>query len=185
MLSIILYNIYNKKYIIYYLIKKDDIMSLEEDIQNWLLEEGMLREKKDDESADFHFIIEFPKDNILDVVQPKGKDCIVIGCATQVAPQHLELMSSASDKTKREFILNTQIDINKFLVDFELSINQDLLQQYIITETIFIDGLSKNEFINSIKRVFKAKIHCVWLIEKTFGSISPQSSPSNENSMFV
>ena len=161
------------------------IMTLEEDIQNWLLEEGMLREKKEDENADFHFVIEFPKDNILDVVQPKGKDCIVIGCATQVAPQHLELMTSASEKTKRDFLLNTQIDINKFLVDFELNINQNLLQQYIITDTIYIDGLSKHEFIKSIKRVFKAKIHCVWLIEKTFGSINQQSAPSNENSMFV
>jgi len=160
-------------------------MNIEENIQKWLIDEGMFREKKVDDNAEFHYIIEFPKDNIMDVVKPKGKDCIVIGCATQVAQEHISLMTSSSPETRRSFLLDLQFGINKYFVDFELNVNQDLLQQYIITDTIYEDGLTKNEFIRTIKRVFKAKIHCIWLIEKKFGRVSPVQKPSNENSMFV
>lgn len=155
---------------------------MEEKLQNWLIDEVQFHEKKFDENADFHYIIEFPKDNIMDIVKPKGKDCIVIGCATQVAQQHLDLMISSTPETRKEFILDVQFGINSYFVDFELNINKDLLQQYIISDTIYEDGLTKNEFMKSVKRVFKAKIHCIWLIDKKFGRIP---SKSNENDMFI
>lgn len=160
-------------------------MKTEEKVKNWLVDEGMFREKAADDNTDFHFIIEFPKDNIMDVVKPKGKDCIVIGCATQVSPEHVNLMVEAKDEKKREFLLDLNMGFNKFLVDYELKVNQNILQQFIITENIFDDGLTKDFFIRSLKRVFKAKLHCVWLIEKKFGSVHTHVQPSNENSMFV
>ena len=63
------------------------------------------------------------------------------------------------------------MEINKFLVDCQLAVDQNtnLLQQYVITYQIFEDGISKNSLYDALKRVFKAKIQCVWLIEKTFG----------------
>ena len=160
-------------------------MKTEEKVKNWLVDEGMFREKAVDENTEFHFIIEFPKDNIMDVVKPKGKDCIVIGCATKVAPEHINLMVEAKDTKQREFILDLNMGLNKFLVDHELQVNQNILQQFIVTETIFEDALTKDFFIRSLKKVFKAKLHCIWLIEKKFGSIQVQVQPSNENSMFV
>ncbi len=161
-------------------------MDIEENVKNWLIDEGFFREKKVDENADFHYIIEFPKDNIMDIVKPKGKDCVIIGCATQVADEHINLMTSSTPENRKKFILDVQFGINKYFVDFELNINQDLLQQFIISDSIYEDGLTKNEFIRSIKRVFKAKLHCILLIDKRFGSISPTNNkPSNENSMFV
>ena len=37
--------------------------------------------------------------------------------------------------------------LNSFLVDFELQVSQDILQQFVVTDQIFEDGLTKNEFI--------------------------------------
>ncbi|MBQ9026638.1 MAG: DUF2299 domain-containing protein, partial [Methanobrevibacter sp.] len=139
-------------------------------------------------NADFHFIVEFPKDNIMDVVRPKGKDYILIACATQVSPQHLNLMNTSSPKERSNFLLDVNMSLNQFLVDVQLTVDQstNLLQQYVITYQIFDDGLSKNNLYDALKRVFKAKIQCVWLIERTFGTISNNiSEPSNENSMFI
>ena len=160
-------------------------MTLEEKVKQWLSEEDLLREMKYDENADFHFIIEFPQENIMDVVKPKGKDCIIIACATQVAPQHLDLMKSADSKAKKDFILDLNFGLNNFLVDFELQISNDLLQQFVVTDQIFEDGLNKNEFIRTLKRVFKAKLHCIWLIDKKFGGMSIMQPSSNENDMFI
>ena len=160
-------------------------MNVEEQIERWLLDEDCLSEMKNDENADFHFIVEFPKENIMDVVKPKDKDCIIIACATQVAPQHLDLMRSADSQTQRDFILDLNFGLNNFLVDFELQVNQNILQQFVITEQIFEDGLTKNEFIRTLKRVFKSKLHCIWLIDKKFGSLNDIPVRSNENDMFV
>ena len=163
-------------------------MIKEETIKDWIVDEGIFREKKLDDNADFHYIVEFPKDNIMDVVKPREKDFIVIACATQVSPQHLELMNNSSPKERSEFLLDANMEINKFLVDCQLAIDQNtnFLQQYVITYQIFNDGVSKNSLYDALKRVFKAKIQCVWLIEKTFGTInSVPVEPSNENSMFI
>ena len=160
-------------------------MSIEETVKQWLTEEDLLREVKYDENADFHFIIEFPKENIMDVVKPRDKDCIVIACATQVAPEHLNLMNSASELTNKDFIMALNFGLNSFLVDFELKVANDILQQFVVTDQIFEDGLTKNELIKTVKRVFKAKLHCIWLIDQKFGRPSVNISPSNENDMFL
>jgi hypothetical protein len=160
-------------------------MNLEENVREWLSDEDLLREVKYDENADFHYIIEFPKENIMDVVKPAGKDCIIAACATQVAPQHLDLMKQSDKKTQKDFIMDLNFGLNNFLVDFELQVSNDILQQFVVTEQIFEDGISKNELFRTLKRIFKAKLHCIWLIDKTFGSLQMNVSPSNENDMFV
>ena len=160
-------------------------MNLEENVRQWLSEEDLLREVKYDENADFHYIIEFPKENIMDVVKPEGKDCLIVACATQVAPQHLDLMKQADNKTQKDFIMDLNFGLNNFLVDFELQVAQDILQQFVVTEQIFEDGITKNEFFRTLKRIFKAKLHGIWLIDKTFGSVQINVTPSNQNDMFV
>ena len=68
------------------------------------------------------------------------------------------------------------------MVDYELQVNNEMLQQFIITDQIFEDGLTKDAFIKTLKRVFKSKLHCIWLIDKKFGNVS---FPNNENDMFI
>ena len=160
-------------------------MNLEEDVKEWLSEEDLLREVKFDENADFHYIIEFPNDNIMDVVKPTDKDCIVIACATQVAPQHKDLMEASDAKTRKEFLMEVNFGLNSFLVDYELQVADDILQQFVITDQIFEDGLTKNEMMKTLKRVFKSKLQCIWLINEKFGSLQPNSTASNENDMFI
>ena len=160
-------------------------MNMEENVRQWLSDEDLLREVKYDENADFHFIVEFPKENIMDVVKPKDKDCLILACATQVAPQHLDLIKQADNRTQKEFIMDLNFGLNNFLVDFELQVSHDILQQFVITEQIFEDGLTKNEMFNSLRRIFKSKLHCIWLIDRKFGSMPVSAGPSNENDMFI
>ena len=160
-------------------------MDLEEKIRTWLMDEDSLLEKKFDENADFHYIIEFPKENIMDVVKPNGKDAIVIACATQVSPEHLTLMNSSTSEARRDFLFDLQFGLNSYLVDFDLNVNKDVLQHFVVTKTIYEDGLSKNEFMKTLNRVFKSKLFCIFLINKQFTNVNPNIKPSNENDMFV
>ncbi len=160
-------------------------MDLEEKVRQWLTDEDLLREAKYDENADFHYIIEFPKENIMDVVKPTDKDCLIIACATQVAPQHMDLMKANDDITRKDFLIELNFGLNQYLVDFELQVAQDILQQFVVTEQLFEDGLTKNEFIRTIKRVFKSKLHCIWLIDQKFGRQQFNATSSNQNDMFI
>ena len=81
--------------------------------------------------------------------------------------------------------MSLNFGLNQFLVDYELQVSNDILQQFVVTDQIFEDGLTKNEFIRTLKRVFKAKLHCIWLIDEKFGSIQVNAAPSNQNDMFV
>ena len=161
-------------------------MTTEQNIKNWLADEGVFREKSADDNAEFHFVIEFPKDNVMDVVKPKGKDVLIIGCATQVSPEHVNLINNASPEIKSKFLFDVSTNLNLFLVDYELKVDQDILQQFVITDTIYEDGLSKDALFKTIKRVFKAKLHCIMLLNYEFTNSNPTiSKPHNENSMFV
>ena len=43
----------------------------EEQVRNWLMEEDIIREKIFDENANFHYIINFPTNNTMDIINPK------------------------------------------------------------------------------------------------------------------
>lgn len=158
-------------------------------IQEWVIEENLFKEKIVDENANFHYVIEFPQGNIMDLVQPKGKDdLLVIICGTKVSPEHVQLMNISNIKTREDFIYELRFKLNQFDPDFQLDVNSDLiLEQFILQDTIYSDGMSKNELMKTLRRIFKAKMTCVWLIEKEFGqpNVKSSSSASNDNIMFM
>lgn len=162
----------------------------DKDIQNWLAEEGIFRQKVPDDSAEFHFTIEYPNNNIMDIIQPKGKkDLILIVCGTQVSPEHIKLMEEASESKKEEFIYEIRFKINELETDFQMDVTQDyILRQFVIQDGLYEDGLSKNNLIKSIKHVFRTKMSVVWLMEKKFGAVqvsNDNNSSSNDNIMFM
>ena len=87
---------------------------------------------------------------------------------------------------KNKFLFDVSTNLNLFLVDYELKVDQDILQQYVVTDNIYEDGLTKDALFKTIKRVFKAKLHCIMLLNYDFGNLNNNNSkPHNENSMFV
>ena len=144
----------------------------EEQVRNWLMEEDLIREKIYDENANFHYIINFPNNNAMDIIQPKSKeDVILIGCATEVSQVEQDMIKSSPKKVNQEFIWKIRFALNEMLLDFELEHPNDQLTRFIITEDIFEDGLTKHVLIKSIKKVFKGKLHCIWILGKTYGSV--------------
>ncbi|MDR3062754.1 MAG: DUF2299 family protein [Methanobrevibacter sp.] len=158
----------------------------EKQIQDWLVEEGIYKEKIHDEHANFHFIVNYPEDNVIDLVQVKSKeDSIILGCGTMVSPEHQELIKNLPKSKQDKLIWEFKSTINKFLVDFQLEHPNNIMQLFVITDQIFFDGLNKNALIFNIKKIFKVKIQCMLLLEKYFGIVD--ESPNNnieENTMF-
>ena len=149
----------------------------EEQVRNWLMEEDIIREKIYDENANFHYIINFPNNNAMDIIQPKTKeDVLLIGCATEVSQQEQDIIKNSPKKVNQEFIWKIRFTLNEMLLDFELEHPNDQLKRFIITEDIFEDGMSKHVLIKSIKKVFKGKLQCIWILGKTYGSIQQRNT---------
>ena len=157
----------------------DDNMAIdEEQVRNWLLEEDIIREKIYDENANFHYLINFPNNNTMDIINPKSKeDVLIIGCATEVSQEEQRIIKSSPKDMNQEFIWKIRFSLNEMFLDFELEHPNDQLTRFIITEDIFEDGLTKHVLIKSIKKVFKGKLQCMWILGKTYGSIQNNNNP--------
>ena len=158
---------------------------LDDKVQKWLSDIGIFRNKMPDDNTNFHFIINYPEENVMDVIQPKGNpDLVVIGCATNVSPEHLSEMRNLSDSKKNDFIWDFRYMLNSKDVDFQLSHPNNVLESFLITAEIYEDGLTKDRLISIIKQVFRAKIQCVWKIQQEFG-MGNDGSGSVSDSMYV
>jgi hypothetical protein len=158
--------------------------NIQDKIQKWLADEGYFRQKVPDENSNFHFIINYPEGHVIDVIQPKGKeDLIVIGCATNVSPEHLTQMKKMNSEDREEFIWEFRFALNGLLVDFQIQHPENILQSYVVSSEIYEDGLNKDRLISSVKNVFRAKLQGLWKIQQKFGEVEKDSSPSD--SMYV
>ncbi len=139
----------------------------------WLNEEGLLNKQTEDANAKFHYILNYPQDHVMDLIQPVGKeDMVLVGCATEIAAEQKEMIKNASQQTKDNFIWSMRFGLNQFLVDFELNHPDNELVRFLITDEIFEDGLTKDNLIHTIKRIYKAKLQCLWLLDRTFSQKS-------------
>ena len=158
---------------------------IKDQVQIWLSDVGIFRQKVPDDNTNFHFIINYPEDNVMDVIQPKqNPDLVVIGCATNVSPEHLSEMKKLSAKKRQEFIWDLRFLINSQGVDFQLQHPENILENFLVTAEIFEDGLTKDKLISTVKSVFRAKIQCVWKIQREFG-FAEEGKDNYSDSMYV
>lgn len=153
-------------------------------IQEYLLDEGLLREKISDQKLEFGFQFIFPPGNNplgrpigrkMAVIKPKNKDLIVIILGTQIAKPHIDALNSLKENRKIQFYW----ELRKFFLIKDLFYRIDINNyRYEISDQIFLknDGsVSKNSFFKSIRRVFDAAAYSnILLGEYCSGKITPE-----------
>lgn len=151
----------------------NDYTIMRDQVQKWLADDGMFKKTVMDDNTNFHFIINFPEGHIMDLVQPKGmNDRIVIGCMTQVSPQHTEAMEKLRNEDFDEmktFSYEFKKTINQFNVDMEIAESDYIIIHYVVQDEIYSDGLSKHVLMSTIKKIFRAKLQGLWMINYKFG----------------
>lgn len=137
-------------------IKKSKIEHL---IHEFLLDEGLLREKISDPDSklDFGLIFSFPpgpKGQRMSVFKLKNRAFIIISIQTQFSKSHINALNSLKDNKKSQFF----IDLRKYFLHKEVFFRiDDKNYKYEINDQIFItnDGLiSKNSFFKRIRKIF-------------------------------
>ncbi len=159
---------------------------IEKQVQNWLSDEGLFRQKVPDDNTNFHFMINYPEGHVLDVIQPKGKnDMVLIACMTNVAPEHQSEIRKLSNTKREEFMWDLRFLLNSQSVDFQMQHPDNVLQNFLITEEIFEDGLSKDRLISTVKKIFRAKMQGIWKIQKQFGIGGDGTENIQQDNMYV
>ena len=147
-------------------------------IREYLLDEGILREKVKDTKIEFGFQFAFPPgpiSKIMFVIKPKNKDIIVITIGTQISEPHTNALNSLKDDKKMQFFM----DLRKFFllkdIYFRISVEN---YRYEISDQIFLkeDGrISKNSFFKSIRKVFNSDAYSNLILEEyCTGKVKPE-----------
>ena len=159
---------------------------IENKVQKWLSDEGLFRQKVSDENTNFHFVINYPEGHVLDVIQPKGKeDMVLVACATNVSPEHQTEIKKLSSKKRENFIWDIRFLLNNQFVDFQIQHPDNILQNFVITEEIFEDGLNKDRLISTVKKIFRAKLQGIWKIQMEFGMGGNGQENIQQDNMYV
>jgi len=154
-------------------------------IREYLLDEGILREKIKNPKLEFGFLISFPpglnNGHKLNVFMPKNKDFIIISLGTQINQNHVNALNSLGEK-KTIFFLNLRKIFLSKDVFFRIDVQNN---RYEISDQIFLkknNFISKNSLFKGIRRVFNVAMYANTILQEyCMGKVSQDDLDSGSN----
>lgn len=131
-------------------------------IREYLLDEGLLREKIKDPKIEFGFQFSFPPGpmgKIMFVIKPIDKDLLIITIGTQISKQHINALNLLKNNKKMLFWMDLRKSFLLKDVFFRIDIKN---HRYEVSDQRFLnnDGsISKNSFFKSVRKVFNSAVY--------------------------
>jgi len=152
---------------------------IKELIQEYLSQEGLLKENLTDPKLEFGFKFVFPPvpmGKIMFVIKPKNKNIIIITIGTQISEPHVNALNALENSKKLQFFL----DLRKFFLLKDVYFRIDLEEyRYEISEQMFVEKegtITKNNFYNSVRKVFNCDAYSNIILEEyCSGKVKPES----------
>lgn len=154
--------------------------SIQNSINNWLLDEGLTVSKQTDESADFHFLVPnaYNLGFIINVLKPKNRTLVVIGMGTKIPPQMKNKLGELKESERLRFTNGVQRELLKFNVEHRLKPNSATLDIIEISDVVYVDDITRTLFMTTLKRVKNAMLFFMWSFGTKFDVSTPSKSPS-------
>ena len=138
-------------------------------IHEYLLEEGILKDRIDSAKFDFGFIISFPpgaKSQSLSIYKPKNMNGIFITIRFQISKEKAKILNSLNNNKKHQFFN----DLRKYLLIKEVFFKIDFQNLIVeIHEQIYPSNegfISKNSLFKLIQKVFYCYVFSNLLLEE-------------------
>jgi hypothetical protein len=161
--------------------KESDI---KQQIQDYLLEEGLLRGKISDPKLDFGFQFIFPpgKDPLgrpvgrnMVVFRPKKKNLIIVSLGVQISELHVNALNSLKPEKKMNFFMDLRKSFLLKDVFYRIDINNhrfEIIDQRFLNKK---EVITKNSLFNMIRKVFNCAAYSnIILGEYCAGKIRPE-----------
>jgi len=153
-------------------------------IQDYLLDEGLLRGKISDPKLDFGFQFIFPpgKDPLgrpvgrnMVVFRPKNKNIIIVSLGVQISKPHVKALNSLENAKKMNFFMDLRKSFLLKDVFYRIDIKNhrfEIIDQRFLNKS---EVISKNSLFNMIRKVFNCAAYSnIILGEYCAGKIRPE-----------
>jgi hypothetical protein len=110
------------------------------------------------------------------IFQPKrAPRALLIQMKVMSRPDHAESFDGLEEDAKRAFWRELRSTLNREFTEFQLEgkLYEECPKSFLVTETIWDDGLSLNNFARSISSVQKACLDACALFDEQLGSTGP------------
>jgi hypothetical protein len=150
-------------------------------VREWLMDEGIYKDKIVDDTARYHFVAEFPQGSgqMYDVIFPKIRpDLIVIVSGVQLSSQHLSGLTALPKPRLDEFLWELKFQFITMKTDFIFNPpTPDSVPRIIqFQKPLYYDGLNKNLFMEGLKSVHFSRLFIIWKMAQMFGVETPKST---------
>ncbi len=153
---------------------------MESKIREWLTSEGLEIKPREDPRADFHFLVRYPPTkhgHVFNVLSPKNRNLIVISSVTQVdAGQQDEMKKHANSDREgwEEWLHETRLNLTRVNVDWVLHVGHGKekpgpLQAFNLSMPIWFDGVTQNEIMQTLRRLWLSKLSLIHEIKFSYG----------------
>ena len=161
-------------------------------VRSWLASEKIEIQQQEDERAHLHLLVKYPQGkngHMFAIIIPKGRDLLAISSMTRVdAGQQssmAKLMKGDEDEWK-SWIHECRMQLIASGVDWGIHLGHSgtqrsgPLQAFNVSEPVWFDGLSKNEMMQNLRRLWLAKLGIIHEIKYTFGTGSGKPGPVDD-----
>ena len=161
-------------------------------VRSWLASERIEIREQEDERAHLHLLVKYPQGkngHMFAIVIPKGRDLLAISSMTRVDAGQQNSMAKLmkdDDEEWKSWIHECRMQLIASGVDWGIHLghsgNQRLgpLQAFNVSEPVWFDGLSKNEMMQNLRRLWLAKLGIIHDIKYTFGTGSGKAGPVDD-----
>ena len=161
-------------------------------IQAWMKQERLTVKVQQDPRAEAHFLIKYPAGNqghMFAVVVPKGRDLVAISSMTRVDKGQQKEMAKHMEEDREEWlewVHEARLQLIRSTVDWGIHMGHTgkekagPLQAFNVSLPIWFDGLTKNEFMHTLRNLWVAKLGIIHEIKYSYGPGIGQSGPVDD-----
>ena len=161
-------------------------------IQAWMKQERLTVKVQQDPRAEAHFLIKYPAGNqghMFAVVVPKGRDLVAISSMTRVDKGQQKEMAKHMEEDREEWlewVHEARLQLIRSTVDWGIHMGPTgkekagPLQAFNVSLPIWFDGLTKNQFMHTLRNLWLAKLGVIHEIKYSYGPGIGESGPVDD-----
>ena len=161
-------------------------------IKAWMKQERLTVKVQQDPRAEAHFLIKYPAGNqghMFAVVVPKGRDLVAISSMTRVDKGQQKEMAKHMEEDREEWlewVHEARLQLIRSTVDWGIHMGHTgkekagPLQAFNVSLPIWFDGLTKNQFMHTLRNLWLAKLGVIHEIKYSYGPGIGESGPVDD-----
>jgi len=158
-----------------------DASEVIENLKKWIADERLTVRSQPDKRAQAHFLIRYPsagQGHMFAVIVPNNRDLVAISSMTRVDEgQQIEMSQHMTDDKDGwdEWVHESRLHLIRQGVDWGIHMGHDgkekpgPLQAFNVSLPIWFDGLTKNEFMNTLRKLWLVKLGLIHEIKYSYG----------------